>query len=361
MKRRWHNPHYKRMSQKLAKYSHSRSLYFKRNKREKRRAAQGISRPALKFQRAVKSRGGTAQILKAPCVMCFVRNPGEMADFTTRLKTCMDDGAPVFVSMRNVTSLELNAITVLLAVMVEFKSRGIPFNGDFPRDPQKRASLVGSGFFRHLEGEYIPTDSYDLRGPTIYTHGKLSVDAEFSQQLIDEAAKTIWGESRRCIGVQRTFIELMHNTHDHASPARKREKHWWISAQHVESENRVAFCFVDFGVGVFESLANKPQSSSFFDAIPKIKRIFRIQQNCQILKLILNGEAHKTITGKYYRGKGLPSIYAALEKNQLSNLTMVTNDAYFDSKSSTFSKLRTGFAGTFISWELLQSNESLPN
>lgn len=293
--------------------------------------------------------------------MCCLRNPDGMAAFIDELKYCLENRIPVFVDIKEVEELELNAITVLLAVMVQFKSRGIKFNGNMPTRTQVGKLLRESKFFEHLNGSYSQKDSYDLPGSTVYTHGKLSVDSEFSQELIDSAAKTIWGCPRRCPGVQRTFIELMQNTNNHASLHKSGEKHWWISVQHIPDEQRVVFSFVDFGVGVFESLANKPESNIFYRAIDKLKQVFGVTRNEQILKLIFEGELHKTVTGNYYRGKGLPGIYSVLQKNRISKLAMITNDVYFTSEYNEFRRLNNGLSGTFISWELTSSNESLPN
>lgn len=301
--------------------------------------------------------------------MCFLRNPHDMANFIAALASCHASRTPVFVNVRKVVELELNAVAVLLAAMVRFKAAKIRFNGNMPDEPAARSLLVQSGFLRHLQGTYSETDAYDLVGPTIhthgnptvYTHGKLTVDSEFSQKLIYAASKTVWGESRRCPGLQRTFIELMQNTNNHASPDQRGEKHWWISAHHIETDNRVVFSFVDFGVGVFESLAKKPTTSRFFGAIETLKARFRKTTNAEVLGLILKGELHKTTTGRYYRGKGLPGIYGVLKSNRISKLAMVTNNVFFNSEGMVFRTLDTGFGGTLISWELNSDNESLTN
>ena len=308
-----------------------------------------------------------------------------MAAFIGQLKACLEARVPVFVDIKDVEELELNAITVLLAVMVQFTSRGIKFNGNIPLRlevlqrlkesrffehlnaqaeslaPRRRRQLEDSGFFHHLNRSNQQRESYDFPGSSIYTHGKLFVDSEFSQQLIDEATKTIWGEHRRCPGVQRTFIELMQNTNNHASLHKNGEEHWWISLQHLKEENKVVFCFVDFGIGVFESLARKPESNIFYKAIDKLKQLFGVTRNEQVLKLIFDGELHKTVTGYYYRGKGLPGIYNVQQKKHISKLSMITNDVYFTSADNQYRRLKTGFSGTFISWELSRQNDSLPN
>lgn len=308
-----------------------------------------------------------------------------MAAFIGQLKLCLESRVPVFVDIQDVEELELNAITVLLAVMVQFTSRGVKFNGNMPHRSEVRDRLKESRFFEHLSVQAASLaprrssrpeesgffhnmnvsnhqrESYDFPGSSIYTHGKLTVDSEFSQKLIDEAAKTIWGEQRRCPGVQRTFIELMQNTNNHASLLKSGEEHWWISLQHLKEEHKVVFCFVDFGIGVFESLARKPTTNIFYKAIDKLKELFAVTRNEQVLKLIFEGELHKTVTGNYYRGKGLPGIYNVQQKKRISKLSMITNDVYFTSADNQYRRLRTGFSGTFISWELSRQNDSLPN
>jgi hypothetical protein len=361
MKRFWHEHHFRQISGRLAKKSHARKLRSKQKRKRRNRLKQGLSKKELKARNKFKNESIGARFPRAPRQMCFLKNPDGMAAFIHELSKSLESRTPVFVDMQFVEDIELNAITVLLAVMVQFKSKGIKFNGSIPRGEQSQKVLKESRFFDHLNGRYPPKESYDLPGASIYTHGKLSVDSDFSQDIINAASKTVWGMPRRCPGVQRTFIELMQNTNNHASIGKSGEKHWWISVQHVQDERRVVFCFVDFGVGVFQSLANKPASNVFHKALEKVKQMFRVTRNEEVLKLIFEGELHKTVTGYYYRGKGLPGIYSVLQKNGISNLAMITNDVYFNSKEGIFRKLNTSFSGTFISWELSTNNTSLPN
>jgi hypothetical protein len=360
MKRYWHASEYIRKSRRLAKKHHQRKLLTKEKQTATRRSAQGMSRSELRMRNEFKHLPIAARFPRAPQHMCFLRNPDEMATFIGELKNCAEKRMPVYVDISHVQEIDLNAVTALLAVMVQFKSRGIKFNGNMPQNHSAKKLLIDSGFFEHLSGKYLHTDSYDFYGSSVYTHGKLCVDSEFSQSLIEKAATTVWGERFRCPGVQRTFIELMQNTNNHASLKRKGEKHWWISVQHLPQERRVLFSFVDFGIGVFESLANKPKESTFYNIIERLKRLFHVETNAQILKLVFEGELHKTVTGQYYRGKGLPGIYSVLKKNQLAKLSMITNDVYFCSERGEFRRLKHGFSGTFVSWELTELSEHLP-
>ena len=74
------------------------------------------------------------------------------------------------------------------------------------------------------------------------------------------------------------------------------------------------------------------------------------------MERILDGDLHKTATGQSYRGKGLPGIKTALIRNQISNLYIITNDAYANVCNNEYQKLSHAFDGTFVYWELTENN-----
>ncbi len=76
------------------------------------------------------------------------------------------------------------------------------------------------------------------------------------------------------------------------------------------------------------------------------------------MKLILEGKLHETVTGEYYRGKGLPGIVEALKRNQISNLHIISNDVYANVQTGNYTILENKFEGTFIYWELNEKNRS---
>lgn len=380
MKRYWHDPHYKRMRKKLAVRSLLRKLRLKGLRRLDHQLEEGVSKPDRIFHNQWKHLPIPVRLVPAPAQMCFHKNPDGMVAFIDTLSECLARKQPVIVVMHGVQELSLNAITVLLAVMVQFRSSGIKFSGDMPEKPDVKELFLQSRFFDHLNAAvdhpssnqrgpnskwphsdlmFANRRTYSFPGDSIFTHGKQKVDPEFGQELIEQASKTIWGETRRCTGVQRVLIELMHNTNNHAAGGGKKEL-WWISLQHLKAEKKVVFCFVDFGIGVFESLSQKSPDDFWFNASRLIKRLLRLTNYADALKLILTGKVHETVTKKYYRGKGLPGIYKALKDGSISNMHMITNKAYYSSRDNRFRNMAQSFSGTFISWELSSENRSLP-
>jgi hypothetical protein len=241
--------------------------------------------------------------------------------------------------------------------MVWFKTHKIKFAGDFPDDPIAHRTLIDSGYLQKLADQFLDMPRYNIKGKSeaIFTNASKNVDAQLSAGIIEQASEIVWGEKRRCQGVQRTLLELMQNTNNHAGFSSQGEIHWWLSVDRRQN-GIVSFCFVDFGVGVITSLKKKGPNSKFFGWAAKLIRLYQYKSNAELLRLILEGKLHESIMDKYYRGKGFPGIHEALRRNQLSNLFVITNDVFADVSNNDIRDLPCNFTGTFVYWELDAQN-----
>jgi len=350
----------KRADAARARASAKRSLARKEWKRRANEANN--KKPKTKgFQRTpteVSSFYPTYKKVKAPSHFSLVNNPEETIEFLSTLKKQFDSRSKTFVVLKDVATLDDDAIVLLLSIMVRFKSQGVAFNGDYPNHGAARAKLVGSGFIPNLMRKFKDEDRYVISTQdveSIHTHARKNVDAVLSNQIIGKASKFLWSELKRCQGVQRTMIELMLNTNNHAaiSPG---EKHWWLSLSYDEVARKVKFSFVDYGVGIFTSLSGKKEGSKFFGILQAMKNAFSPKDNGETLRHILNGELHRTATNQDFRGKGLPGIKQAQDRGWISNLHVVTNDVYASVAEDRYYTLKKPFMGTFIHWELTTEN-----
>lgn len=277
------------------------------------------------------------------------------------LQRHLEYGHAVEVSIFDVESVDSAAILILLAVMIRFKAAGIRFGGDYPRRKDVKRYFTRSGFFTALYNTYEERESYSLdpkRG--LHSHADKHVNAELTARVISNAAVTVWGEPRRCQGVQRILLELMQNTNNHASPTAQGEKHWWFSVEHDKARQRVTFTFVDLGVGVFESLDSKGRTSKWYGWRAQFFAFFRQMDNAEIMREILVGSLHQTVTKQSFRGKGLPGIREVLERGGVSNLRVITNDVDADVSAEAYRQLKVPFGGTLVIWQLDPSNHSAP-
>ena len=300
--------------------------------------------------------------MEAPIIFSFNENPIGVVRLIGQIEENFKSNLKTYIKLKKVKQIDYGAVLALLAIMFQFKEKELAFDGDIPADRVASRILVASGFFRYLSKKIIGSDRYELvNGGKNEIIAWKKVDSELGDRVIASASQTVWSSKRRCQGVQRTLVELMHNTNNHASINRIGEKQWWLFVHHDDKLKIVSFAFVDFGVGVFSSLEHKPKEDKFYNWIDKMKSFFSWNSRADLLKLILEGKLHQTVTGKQYRGKGLPGIAEAEQRNKISSLKVITNDVFASPSTNQFKMLPSSLSGTYIYWELGENNESFPD
>lgn len=298
------------------------------------------------------------EFISAPQRFSLIINPEETIIFINKLEDAYLNKRRVYVDMEKITLMDYSAVTVLLSVVFSFKARNIKFNGNLPQDLHLANMLVESQFFKYLRKQTSYSNDYIIgQSNQIFTANK-EVNSELGLPLMEEATKTIWGQPRTCTGLQRTLIELMQNTNNHASASKmKGEQHWWLSVNHDKKNRKVSFSFVDYGIGIFESLKSKPKDNKWFGTYEKVAMIKNLlTSNADIFKMLLDGDLHLTVTGKPFRGKGLPGLKEVLERNQISDLIILSNDVLADVSNNKYFRIRNQFSGTFVTWNLKSTN-----
>ena len=341
---------------------HSRKIRYKKKRRNKRRGELKLNRQDRYSNYVRNYKYKSYAKIKAPPKLSIIDNPERTIQFINKIRHKFYLRKPVFVILEEVEIIGYDALVVLLSILIRFKSENIGFNGDFPKNKFANTILVESGFFDYLYLQIAESDRHKIvyQGSTI-THAWKKVDSKLTGDLIASATQTIWDDEKRCTGLQKCFIELMHNTNNHADLNNIGGTHWFLSVHHRKKEKKVSFSFIDFGVGIFDSLNSKKHDSKWFDWRSKLVKYFAFDDNSELLRLILEGKLHQTVTGKYYRGKGLPGIYESLKRNQLSNLHIISNDVYADVESNKYLSLSNSLSGTFVYCELDEQNVFLEN
>ncbi|MBL0209446.1 MAG: hypothetical protein IPQ13_00800 [Holophagaceae bacterium] len=349
----------KRRARSIERKTARRRAIHKARRKELNLLHFGVSKEEAREDIKLMSATRRYERVEAPEVFSFNENPEGVIQFINKLENLFIEKRKTCVMLKKIKTIDYGAIVSLLSIMVQFKAKNIKFNGNIPKNENTKNILIKSGFFKNLALEFKDEDQYQINDGgknEIITHAGKLVDSELGDAIIQSASKTIWGEERRCQGVQRVLIELMMNTNNHAANRVKGEKHWWLHVNHDEQSGIVGFAFVDFGVGIFKSLNDKPNTSKFYNYLSKIAKLLKHGDNAEILKLMLNGEFHQTVTGKYFRGKGLPGIADVQKRNQITSLKIVTNDAYASLDDDVFQKLDHSFSGTYVYWEIRRDN-----
>lgn len=333
---------------------------WKEWKKNRNRRFRSVSKKARE-ELAVHEKFSDYTWIKPPKNFSMITNTEDSLAFIAKLERCFDIHQKVFVNLSDVEVIAHGALVILLSIMKKFKANKIGFNGYMPQKPVAHQILSESGFFSELySNKSHSLESYRLEKPYFFTHSSKIVDAKLSASLIKSMSKLIWGEPRRCTKLQRVYIELMQNTNNHASLEGHGQQHWWTTAIYDRERNTGCFSFIDYGVGILKSLKNDHRNK-FYSVLEKISRIFHPQSNADLLRLLMTGEIHRTASGAYYRGKGLPGIYQACENNNISHLVVISNDTICNFADNSFKLLKNKFSGTFVYWELNSSNNNFAN
>lgn len=345
-----------------------RSKQFQKEKQRRKSAKQSRRRKTKQSKSDSKSEKLLSLLfqgynkLKAPVNFSLLNNEKETLSFLKKIRDNYRRSCKVVILLDEVDTISTDAILVLLSNMVQFKAANIGFNGTRPKNKFVDRKLESSGFYKYLyDMPILDQDMYTFKKMTshIYTHGQKDVAAKEADQLVKYASETVWGTARRCQGIQTTLVELMHNTHDHASKI-KGDKHWWLSVEHDEKNHEVTFSFIDFGVGIFRSLENKEPGEPLYGSLDYITKLFPFATTeVDKLKLILEGKVVLTQTNEYYRGRGLRKIYTKYINNQLSDLSIISNYASARVAQNDYHSIKDEFEGTFISFKMNSNTKSL--
>lgn len=338
MKKLYSTSEYKKRNAKRAKDRLKQQLLSKEKSKVKRRATNGVPIVEQREQRVISQ----FDSLHAPVNFSFIENTVEVLSYLERIQDKINHRKPILINLKNITNLTNDAIVLLLAVVKNPAiTKGVLIKGNYPKDEVLRKIFRESGVFG-ANGNDSEHKNY------IFTMQNKKAEGGIANEIIKRATKIVFGKEARCPGVYRALMESMANTCYHAKPAQIGHETWWLTVYHDQALNKVSFAFIDMGVGIFKS----SKMSSFRD---NLKSFFGITDNRDVLKEIISGRKMSS-TKIPYRGKGLPNIYKGIERNYYSNLKIISNDVKADFSADKYEKLSKEFRGTFLYWELNNTN-----
>lgn len=330
---------------------HRRSLRSKQKARSKRK--RGKERRIVQTALRSEISSYLAKVTLPPDFK-FSSNRNGVLSKISEIESYLKKRSSTVVLLEDVKFIDIDAISLLLGIMAEFRARKIKFNGTFPKDPIIKSELIKSGFFEQL----FPERRLITFGTKkeIFTHGSNILDQELTDEVISTSLKAVFGQKKRSQGVQRILIEAMKNTIQHADLAKNR-RHWWLSVRELPDINKVIFSFLDYGIGIFQSLRSRDITDPGYTWFEKLAGLGT--SNPRILRRIMDGELHNVSrTRKAQHGTGLPGMKTALVHNYVSKLVIMSNDVYADISQDDYSSLNANFSGTFIQFEVVKTCRS---
>lgn len=291
--------------------------------------------------------------ITCPKVFSLLRNKEEYISFINKVERAGQKFKSVYFDMMNIREIDFSGITCLISILLTLKEYHIKFQGSLPMEYSCREFLFKSDFFTHIASlKFYPHQDLNVelrnKKSNFITKGSKIVSPDIAGDANAMVSRKLFNDENFINdGLQVILLELMANTNNHAGNLPGNE-HWFLSVQ-LDEKDSVRFNFVDYGVGIFKSLEPTQLYS-------KLRHYFTSNHEC--LKQLLQGQYHiKSSTGLIYRGKGIPSLKTAIDRNHVKNLIIISNDAYGDVQNNIFAKNNNQFSGTFISWEINKKNE----
>ncbi|MDP2308409.1 MAG: hypothetical protein Q8P18_20490 [Pseudomonadota bacterium] len=297
-------------------------------------------------------------LLPCPKNFSFIENPEEVLEYFARVGSNLRRGRDVTIDLREIVNLTVDAIVLLLAHVGNKKFlRGRQISGTVPIRKEMRKFLVDSGFFDHVEtGANKPWRKRSIivgddRG-IIRTRTEKRVATDVARDVTAYGTRLAFGESRRYPAIYRTLIECMANTHNHAHPVALGDTHWWLAVGRVPGSNRVAYAFIDLGVGILRGRRFQV-IMEWYNHVAAIIFPDDVDRRLGVFCDILAGKVASR-TGQAYRGKGLPAIFNAHQKGEIRRLAISANEIFanFQDGEPRLLAGRHSFPGTLLYWEV---------
>ncbi|MCM1363701.1 MAG: hypothetical protein NC215_01825 [Ruminococcus sp.] len=287
---------------------------------------------------------------RAPLDFSIIDNPEETISFFNDIISFIVDkrnfGKSLFIDISNVSTLSIDALMYLLAVVNNLNSNfqnKYTFSGNAPSNYEVRKLFSESGFYQFVK--YQGTDPLIKNENTLQIVSGEDCDIVIAKRLSDFVCEKANVNKRACSFLYNMVIELMSNTHRHAYPLDTTVLHsrWYCFAKY-DGNQKISFSFMDTGAGIPATV-----KKNFAEKID----ILRLKGEYTYVVSALKGD-FRTSTKKDYRGKGLPKICEFAQEKKIENLHIITNRAnvvvYEDSCQSK--DVSFPLRGTLYYWQI---------
>ena len=354
-----------KQKQYLIRYAHKKHLHeikrelIRKKKRLVKIQPKKIERRNKKFINNPKKVDHHESV--APPMFSLLNDSDFVVSFFEDANKFLHNRTPVFFDLKQVTTMGPETFTYFIARIKENDFSGMtPFMGNVPRDQKIREMFAKAGFNRYVSSKngFREIDS-DSLGSLIHMNTRNEVEPELAGKVCASAMKhTFDTDDFSNQKFYKILIECMANTRNHSNYGEPYDVYdWWLLAYKESNTKVTKFCFLDLGVGIFDSLAKK-----YTDNKLKwwLKEIFVPLNNQETLRRIFKGERQSS-TKLPGRGYGLNNIYNLVKENEtIANFTMLTNDIMAKigyNTTDVIKKNKTNFRGTMYYWELTPATQ----
>lgn len=306
-----------------------------------------------KSNREHKERNLPYKVFTTPKQFSILNNPEETIEFFNGILRVIENIPSIKnsrhvyllkIDMMEIESVTGDALMYLLTVMKNTKmqkDKRIIWKGNFPKNDKLEKFLKESGFLN-----YMRTAEQNL------IHSDENIEIQSGRFMQGDIAKYICDFTNDKLNkgklyskfLYRMLTELMTNTKDHAyNKKSKFDFCWYIFVENTN--DKIKYTFMDNGIGIPTTVLKKFRE--------RIIEILNLDKEYKYIESALKGE-FRTETKLEHRGTGLPDIYEISKNKSISNLTIISNYAYYSKENSSYD-LGTELEGTILYWEIVKT------
>lgn len=329
-----------------AKYKKYQKIKQKKEERRKRNRKK-YDPNKHPFANKINIKTDIKEAIIVPVDFRLIENTESCLEFFAQLrnpKNLSTIGRKKFVELtfKDVEQIDYSSISVLTAIIDDFKFKRIVLRTDFPQDEEAKKFIVTSGFLDNMydsNGKRFPKSK--VSDTLIFEKGtnKLQRSENIGvTTTLKKIMKHLTGKDAHCPLMRTILLEICGNAIEWSKADNKQ---WLFGAKY--EENRVIVTFTDVGKGILSTLYKKMEQ--------KLIDTISFKSDAKVLEEVFR-KKYSSKSRMKNRNKGLPEIRKKFEEGKIKDLKVITNNVILHFKDTNKSKefSNISFDGTFYRW-----------
>jgi hypothetical protein len=294
--------------------------------------------------------------MPAPSEFAILTNRDAVVFYFEAISEHLTNRERVILDLSNITSTDLPAICLLIAFMMDSRSSAKNLQYLTVQPPSKdspAAELFEKAKFR----ETVTRNGVADHGFFLSRADK-TLNKRYTLDILNYTNR-FFGEKVDLSTLAPILTELFTNTNNHASPGVENEEDarkvpWFVSVLEVPEEQKVCYCVMDIGIGIYDSLKRRGLEVSKKSS--RMKRMydqfFGRGQSELLAENIPKGV--QSSTELIYRGQGLRDVHNKAMEGPYKRFEVLTNKARVDLLNirGNNDDSKYNFKGTIYYWEI---------
>jgi hypothetical protein len=249
----------------------------------------------------------------------------------------------VFIDLQPVVRASSDALLLMRALIDEGRTRSSTASGNLPTDPRVAAKFKQSQFFT---GFAQPPGKLPPPNGLIRRKSRVRCDSEVAAELVEFALEHSATAKRVADVCNKTLVELMLNTFNHAAEGRGEDQNpqpptRWRAAVYCE-DGTAYFTFLDMGVGVLRSFAPRNHLRALGASLLGYGQVPLL---CDVFRGRIGASAYKP-----GRGYGLTNMRKEAEGLPFLQLQVLTSSVVGEVAGANFRTVNATMYGTVFRW-----------